>query len=88
MDWPVFVITIFLSLAITAAIQSVRVIFRVATEALTRTAARYEAAREISRRAGGKRTVTHVRCWLISTRKLPPALYCKVSPPAIFSKVK
>lgn len=88
MDWPVFVITIFLSLAITAAIQSVRLIVRMATAALTRTATRYEAARDISRRTGGKGAFTHIRCWSKSTRKLPAALYCKSSTPAIFSKVK
>jgi hypothetical protein len=88
MDWPVFVITIFLSLAITAAIRSVRLVFRMATEALTRTATRYEADRDISRRAGGKRTVTHIRCWSKLTRKLPAALYCKSSTPTLFSKVK
>jgi hypothetical protein len=64
------------------------VIFRMVTGALGRTAARYGTARDISRRAGGERTVAHMRCWLMSTRKLPPALYCKSSPPAIFSKVK
>jgi hypothetical protein len=40
MDWSIFLLTLFISIAITAAIQSIRAILRIAREAL-RPAARW-----------------------------------------------